>query len=540
MYNALVKIRLRSLIFNILNSFNTKKTSKKTTIFKKIGIVLLVAFFALMLVVTIFSFFCFIAFIIKDENLEWFYFALTGIIAFVSSLIGNIFATQSQLYESKDNQIILSLPIPPRIILAARMTTLFLSNLFIIGIIMLLAIITYAILFPLSISIVVNSLIITIGIALVSLSFSCLFGWLLTIISSKFKNKSITQVITALLSLAVYFYIFKNDMFSITLDNIYNITTVITENYPIFYYFGLTFLGNINGMIFFILICITIFTSVYFLLSKTFITIITKKKQFKKVVYIKKDMKINSQIQTLIKKDMKHFFSSATYLINTCFGLILMIIGTVILFFYHEQFKSNISLITSISNSSNTSFYYLLGSVIIAIICFLISTAYISAPSISLESNNLWILKSLPIKPSIILFAKFKMHMYIVILPILLSTISIAFLFDFPIILKILSVLIPILFAMIIASLGLVFNLLLPRFNWLNETACVKESGSVLLTFVSSLLLIVGIIALYAFYLIQLIPLSYYLCIVSGLLVIINILLLLLLKNWGIKKFASL
>jgi ABC-2 type transport system permease protein len=53
-------------------------------------------------------------------------FAVTN---FAMMFIGSIFAAKAQLYEAKDNELLLSMPIPPSAILASRMLTLLLINL---------------------------------------------------------------------------------------------------------------------------------------------------------------------------------------------------------------------------------------------------------------------------------------------------------------------------------------------------------------------------------------------------------------------------
>ena len=44
-------------------------------------------------------------------------FATAGLMALGLSVFGSVFATQSQIYDAKDNGLLLSMPIPPRTIL---------------------------------------------------------------------------------------------------------------------------------------------------------------------------------------------------------------------------------------------------------------------------------------------------------------------------------------------------------------------------------------------------------------------------------------
>lgn len=63
-----------------------------------------------------------------EMGLDWFYFTLVGLMGFAFSFVGTIFFSQSQLYEARDNQLLLSMPLRPRTILASRMVFLWLMD----------------------------------------------------------------------------------------------------------------------------------------------------------------------------------------------------------------------------------------------------------------------------------------------------------------------------------------------------------------------------------------------------------------------------
>ena len=55
----------------------------------------------------------------------WLYFALMGLIAVALGVFGSVFNTYSTLYQAKDNDLLLSLPVPPSKILTARLSGVF-------------------------------------------------------------------------------------------------------------------------------------------------------------------------------------------------------------------------------------------------------------------------------------------------------------------------------------------------------------------------------------------------------------------------------
>ena len=62
-------------------------------------------------------------------GLDWLYFGFAGTLALGIALLGSVFASQSQLYDAKDNALLLSMPIPPGKILMSRMLPLLAMNL---------------------------------------------------------------------------------------------------------------------------------------------------------------------------------------------------------------------------------------------------------------------------------------------------------------------------------------------------------------------------------------------------------------------------
>ena len=56
-------------------------------------------------------------------GMGWLYFALMGLMAMFLGAFGSVFNTYSSLYLAKDNDLLLSLPIPVRIIMASRLVS---------------------------------------------------------------------------------------------------------------------------------------------------------------------------------------------------------------------------------------------------------------------------------------------------------------------------------------------------------------------------------------------------------------------------------
>ena len=64
------------------------------------------------------------------SDLEWLYFALTGVGAFLISFMLTAFYAQGSIFEAKDNEMLLSMPVRPSAILGSRLGALYFLNFF--------------------------------------------------------------------------------------------------------------------------------------------------------------------------------------------------------------------------------------------------------------------------------------------------------------------------------------------------------------------------------------------------------------------------
>ena len=127
MLKILLKTRLLALLDRFSGSGKGKKAldTRKITFLIILGIALLgITGYLLSLVLRPMY-----ASIVKTENV-WLYFALAGAAAFLVSIMMTSFYAQGAIFEVQDNEMLLSMPIPPSAILGSRIGTLYVLNLF--------------------------------------------------------------------------------------------------------------------------------------------------------------------------------------------------------------------------------------------------------------------------------------------------------------------------------------------------------------------------------------------------------------------------
>lgn len=315
--------------------------------------------------------------------MSWFYFAFAGLAAFFFSFIGSIFVTQSQLFDATDNELLLSMPIPSYYILLSRMLLLLILNYVYEALIFAPALFVYMVSGYSTITGVLLLVVSYLILPLLTLSLSCLCGWLLAMISSRLRHKNIIQVILMLVFFLAYFYFFQNisDYLNSLLENGAEIAEAIRNALPPFYYMGDAIAnGNLLSFLWFSLFCLVPIIPVYWLLSHFFIRITTTQKGQRKIAYRRKQLRVNTPMRALISRELRFFLSLPMYMMNSLVGVIFAILVPIFLI---TQQDSLLPLFSLIGPSAADS-----AGILIAIaMIFCASTNIITAPSISLEGN---------------------------------------------------------------------------------------------------------------------------------------------------------
>lgn len=468
-----------------------------------------------------------------EAQMDWLFFALVALIATGLGVIGSVFMSYSTLYDAKDNELLLSMPIPSRYILFSRMTAVYLMSLVFEAIAMIPAIIVYVQMANPSILAIVFEVIILLILPLFAVIISCILGYFIAIIASHMKNKSIITVVISLVFLAVYFYFYMNvnDYLQSIVTNSKEISSMMsTALYPI-YQLGLACVGNPLGLIIFAAILLAAFAVVYLILSHSYIKLTTTKRGAKKTKYVEKTLKVSSQTGAIFKKENSRFIHTPIYMLNCGLGTIFLVIIAVLALFN----VNNIQMLTKGSDA----FIAITPLLAVGVICFAAGMNNISAPSISLEGKSLWIIQSLPVSSWRVLKSKIKVHILYTMVPVLLCAVIINLIICVDVASIIMITLFTVLYVLFSAEFGLIVNLKFPSLDWSNETVAVKQSASVIVSMLANwailLILLVPFFVFPGFFTSQV-----YLAICVAVLALVVVLLTLWLKKRGTKAFEEL
>lgn len=501
MLKALVRTQLQGAFMRMQGISRRRKKAKAAN---KVLVILIAVYIIGALSLSIGALFYQLAAAYVPTGLSWLYFSIGGIFSFVMGFIGSVFLAQQTLFSAKDNDLLLSMPIPPGMILLSRMLSLYLMTLFFQSVILLPAMVVFFIWGQPTVMGTLFFLLASFLLPLMVLSLSCLLGWLLAVISVRLKRKNLIVMILSLGFLAAYFYGYSKLMSS--MNNLASMGMELSKavQHTIFpaFHFGQAAMGSLASLLIFSVCAVLPFGIVFFALSKTYKNVLTSHHAIPKAVYRGGSLKASRQSQALVRKEWRRLMTSPMYLLNSAIGLFMML-ALPILLLVSKEMQQVLEAMIGLQDAK--------GILAVAAVSFLAATVFISAPSISLEGKSLWVLQSLPLRPMDVLMAKAKAHVLITMAAVILCSIALGFVLKLSLPFFILLLALPFSISIFSALLGLALNLRFPKLNWNNEMEPVKQSMSTFLSMSLSFLIVGGLAALYAFVLLPHLDIMLYL-----------------------------
>lgn len=409
-----------------------------------------------------------------NSEFEWIHFVLSIFVALPLAVFASMFYTSSAIYKSKDNDLLLAMPISYKHILASRMLSIFILIFIYVSIVLLPGYICYWIIKDgLTVIAVVSEIIFIFILAILALSLSCAIGYLVTLISAKLKANNIGKLILFLIFFGLYYYVCFN-LESLVNEFISNavIYGTIIKNYAYpLYLMAKACMGDIVSLLIVSVSIIVIFTVVYVILSKSFYKLTLIKDETKKKEYKSSDIKANNVDKALFKKEFKHYLGSITYMLNCSIGSFMMPVAGILLLINKDSFVGMLLELVRLFELDES----IIAIGVLAVVCMFASMTYITAPSISLEGNSIWILQSMPVDVRKIFKAKLNLHYVLTIPSALFLAVCLLLAFNVEFSLAILVIVTVIVYVMFMASLSLMLNVLKPNLIWTSEVVPIKQ-----------------------------------------------------------------
>ena len=411
-----------------------------------------------------------------EMGMDWLYFVIMGMMAIFLGAFGSVFNTYSGLYLAKDNDLLLSMPIPVRIIMASRLLNVYLLGLMYSGIVILPVIIVYWCTVPLTAGIILGGVVLLIVISLFVLALSCVLGWVVAKISLKLKNKSFITVLVSLVFFGLYYFVcFRSQaLIGSLLLNAAEYGGKLKGVYPL-YLFGRVGCGDGVAMLVVSAVVIALLALVWYLIARSFLHIATASGNTAKTVYHEKAVKPVSADAALLRKELGRFTASPLYMLNCGLGTVFLVVLAVLALIKGRE----VFLMMNALFAGGEGFVTVLAALCL---CLLAGSNDISTPSVSLEGKSLWIAQSLPIDPWQALRAKLRMHLLITELPLVVCAVCVAAVSGAALPEIVMMLVTPMVYVVLSATFGLFMGLKRPNLNWTSEVAPIKQGLAVFLS----------------------------------------------------------
>lgn len=413
---------------------------------------------------------------LAEMGMDWLYFVIMGMMAVFLGAFGSVFNTYSGLYLAKDNDLLLSMPIPVRVIMTSRLLSVYLMGLMYSGIVILPAILVYWFTVPVTAGRILGGVVLLVDISLFVLTLSCALGWVVAKISLKLKRKSFITVIVSLVFFGLYYFVCFRSQAMITdlLLNAEDVGNRIKGIYPL-YLFGRVGCGDGVAMLIVSAVVIALLALVWYLIARSFLHIATASGNTAKTVYHEKAVKPVSADAALLRKELGRFTASPLYMLNCGLGTVFLVVLAVLaLIKGREGF-----LMMNALFAGGEGFVTVLAALCL---CLLAGSNDISTPSVSLEGKSLWIAQSLPIDPWQALRAKLRMHLLITELPLVVCAVCVAAVSGAALPEIVMMLVTPMVYVVLSAAFGLFMGLKRPNLNWTSEVAPIKQGLAVFLS----------------------------------------------------------
>lgn len=518
---------------NLLTTFNINKLKREKPV-KLVAYAILAVYIIFSLFVTFGSYASITADALEKYNLMSFMLVLFFIIASFMIFNFTIYDSKSNMFNANDNNLLLSMPVKTSTIMSSRLLRIIIWNLFTSLFIIVPTLYIYTTKINVTFSFYPKAIIIFLLLPIIPTVLASLIGYLIAYITSKVNFKNWIELFLSISFMVGIYYLLgnSNKLLNMFITNQETLTKIIKWLfYPIYLTYEVFKDNNYLSLMLYILINLLVFATFVVILSRSFRKIIIKLQENKsKSNYVMKTLKTSSQKRALLKKEIKRYFSSPVYVLNTFFGVALILIVAVASVFYD---KSVILTMLDISMQGISLFELLI--MFLVLVAFMSST---SSASISLEGKNFWIVKSLPIAPINILNSKILLNMLIILPVSLISIVILQFTIDLTILQTLILIVIALISSLVSSHFGLLVNLKFPKMDAVSDVEIVKRSLSVMISVIVPLVVIFSISGIYI-ELVKSIASLTLIGLFTFIMLIIYIIERWLLINWGVQKFKA-
>ncbi len=518
MLKTLLKVRLAAFAAYFTGA---SRSQKKRSGAQKIAMLLLMLYCFAAFGMLFYTSFSALAGVYAKLSLGWLYFAMYAVAAFALMVFGTVFTAKAQLFEAKDNELLLSLPVRPRDILASRMVSLLLWNLLFGLMVAVPALLAWTQAARLPALGFVSFILLLPALACFSLAVTSLLAWALSLLGSRVRNKSLATIIGSVVFLGLYFaVVFRMNSYITQLAQNGAQIAEALSGAKLLVWLGRAMAGeSAPALVWSLLATLAPFGLVSWLLSRSFTRIVTTKRGLPKVRYEEKALRTASADAALLRREFRRLGARPTYLLNSGLGVLVIKRNAVL---------DVLAQMPELASSLPVFLALAIGG--------MLGMTLFTPSSVSLEGKNLWILQSMPVSGAQVLRAKLRMADLLTLPAAVIASVCCACVTE----LSPLILLDSVLFARFANVLGLREGIVHAKLDCVNEAQAVKQSWAVMLTMLVCWGVLLAAGAAWLMWLAELVSPEAFLLGFGAVLLFLDTLLLRWLQTAGAEQFSRL
>ena len=321
---ALLKVSIQSML---LSSTNSRGRSRKKAA-TGTGAIIVIAGLGLYLS----GFYSYMLMqVLAPSHMEVLVFIFMGMVALAGGLLFTTFAVKGVVFGGKDSDLLLSMPVPSTLLMASRVTAIYLENLLFSAFVLLPAGVVCTMMTQNgvghSLQFWVRLAIAALVLPLLDTALSVLLGALMAFLAAKVSKGALGQnIVTGLFLVVVFYFSFNvNKMIGALAANAAGIKDSLNWAAPLLW-MGEGIMGDWGLLLAFAACCVISFALVVFGLGRVYRQAVTAfAARAAQSNYKLSTQSVSSQKKALFRKEAQRFFGTPMYFWNAGLGLILLL-----------------------------------------------------------------------------------------------------------------------------------------------------------------------------------------------------------------------
>ncbi|MDD6208438.1 MAG: hypothetical protein PUB10_07975 [Clostridiales bacterium] len=403
-----------------------------------------------------------------------------------------LFKAGPVLFDQRAYERQITLPVTVQAVIVSRFLSMYLTCLLLGLLVMLPGMVVYGVLEQPGFFFYLYGIIGCLFLPLLPLTAASVIGAVITGISVRWKKKKLVEIVLSLLAVCVLFFgsIWMSRMEETEMKDFFLHLADLLEKqigtlYPPAVWLSKAMVdGRIGELLLFLSVSFGCFLVFLFILQAFYEKIcncLSANEASRD--YEMKTLSIKPVRQSMVERELCHYFSSTVYVTNTMVGYVLMVVITLaVVIMGTEKLEHMVGLPGIVERVLPV----MLGAMPVLM--------PISSSSISMEGKQWWLIQTLPVQKKDVIQSKIWANL-IVVFPFYLVSEMIALIALKPGVVSACCLLVvPAVYIVFGARMGVLINLIFPVFDWDNETRVVKQSAATFVTMLAGA--IVGMVPL--------------------------------------------